>query len=204
VLDRTDRQYVVVGLGNPGREYAMTRHNMGYLVLQALASQQGWNFKEDKQFLSQTAKGKIGDVTVNLLLPLTYMNASGEAVRRFLDYYKLGTQSLIVVTDDVDMPYGQMRVRSIGSPGGHNGLKSIQAHLHSQHYVRLKMGIGRGHPERPLADYVLDVFSAEEKQSLTAFIDSGITVVKRLVSEDVGDVMNSVNVRPKENKSSLP
>lgn len=195
MLDRTSRQYIVVGLGNPGREYALTRHNMGYLVVQALAHQLGWNFKEDRQFLAQTAKGNISDVTVHLLLPLTYMNASGEAVKRYMDYYKLGVQSLIVVTDDADMPFGQMRVRSIGSSGGHNGLKSIQAQLHTQHYVRLRMGIGRGHPEQPLADYVLDVFSAEEKEKLAAFIDSGITTVKRLVSEDVGDVMNNVNIK---------
>jgi peptidyl-tRNA hydrolase, PTH1 family len=200
VLDRSERQFVVVGLGNPGKEYALTRHNMGYLVVQALAGLQGWKFKEEKQFHGQTAKGKIGDVTVHLLLPLTYMNESGQAVRSLLDFYKLGPQSLIVVTDDADQPFGQMRLRTIGSPGGHNGLKSIQAHLHTQHYTRLRMGIGRGQPERPLADYVLDVFSNEEKQNLAAFIDSGITVVKRLVLEEVAAVMNSVNIRQsKEN-----
>lgn len=170
---------------------------MGYLVVQALAHALGWQFKEERQFLADIAKGKIGGTQLHLLLPLTYMNESGQALRRCLDYYKLEPKNVIVIVDDVDLDYGQMRVRTTGSAGGHNGLKSIQACLHTQHYVRLRMGIGIEKKQGTLADYVLDAFSEEEKQRLPEFISEGVKILQRLISEEVTVVMNSVNIRRK-------
>lgn len=192
------RQYVIIGLGNPGKKYALTRHNLGYLVVQAFAEEQGWGFKEEARYQAHVAKGKVDGATIHLLLSTTYMNESGRAVRPYLDFYRLGPRNLRVVSDDVALGFGEMRVRNVGSAGGHNGLKSIEAYLQTQHYVRLRMGIGRGGEEKvsdSLADYVLDTFTAEEMTQLPTFVKSGVTVLKRLVSEEVSVVMNVVNKR---------
>lgn len=186
---------MIVGLGNPGREYALTRHNMGYLVVQSLAHALGWVFKEESAFHALVAKGRIDHVQLHLMLPLTYMNESGRAVGSYEAFYKLEPKHLIVVTDDTAIAYGQMRVRDTGSAGGHNGLKSIQAHMHTQDYVRLRMGIGQKSQELTLAEYVLDYFSTEERQELPNFIERGVAVVKRLISEPITNVMNSVNTK---------
>lgn len=202
MVDTAEKHVVVVGLGNPGRNYAMTRHNLGFLVVQTFAHALGWIFKEDRQFLASAAKGKVGGVTVHLLLPQTYMNESGQALRRYLDFYKLGSKNVIVVNDDVDIDFGQMRVRNTGSAGGHNGLKSIQAHLQTQHYVRLRMGIGRTRQEGNLADFVLDAFSKEEKERLPEIVTEGVKVLQRLISEEVTVVMNSVNIKRQKDEKA--
>lgn len=194
MAEASEHHYVIVGLGNPGKKYALTRHNIGYLVVQALAAAKGWQFKEEPQFSAQVAKGRVDGKTVHLLLPLTYMNESGQAVRRYLDFYKLGPQQLRVVCDDIALPFGELRVRAAGSSGGHNGLKSIQAHLHTTYYVRLRMGIGC-EVQNTLADYVLDNFSADELQHIAAFIERGCHTITRLINEDVSVVMNAVNGR---------
>lgn len=182
-----ESHYVLVGLGNPGREYALTRHNMGYLVLMALADSLGWKFKEEKAFQAYVAKGTVDKKTVHLLLPTTYMNASGNAVRRYLDFYKIGHDRVCVVCDDVHLPFGNMRFRSLGSDGGHNGLKSIHQALQSQHYGRLRIGIGRDQrPEQTLADYVLEAFTAVEMQALPNILASGVKEIQRLIVETSG------------------
>lgn len=194
--EKPEGHSVFVGLGNPGKEYSLTRHNIGYLVIQAFAKGHQWPFKEEKQFTAHVAKGKLGNATVHLVLPLTYMNESGRAVRRYLDFYQLGSEELTVVSDEADLPFGMMRLRPEGSAGGHNGLKSIQAHLHTQQYARLRMGIGREQQEgRTLADYVLENFSAEEKEQLVPFLRRGVNVLERLISEEITAVMNTVNIR---------
>lgn len=189
-----------VGLGNPGPNYEMTRHNIGYLVVQAFAQRLGWSLKEDRRFNARVAKGINEDKTIHLLLPLTFMNLSGTAVRRYVDYYKISLNHLVVVTDDIALPFGQPRLKLMGSAGGHNGLKSIEAHLGTSHYMRLRMGIG--HPgEKVLADYVLDEFSSEDKQALPTFIDSGVGILQRLLKENPSQVMNAVNTVPKQAKT---
>lgn len=194
MIDAVEKHIVVVGLGNPGQAYEMTRHNMGYLVVQALIHAENQTFKEVKAFQALVAKCKCDDITVHYLLPLTYMNMSGLAVSRCLSFYKLRPTQLVVVTDDIALPFGVMRVRDYGSAGGHNGLKSIQEHIGTQHYVRLRMGIGA--PEgRNLAEYVLDAFSKEERAELPKFIQEGVIVLKRLLLEPASSVMNSVNVQ---------
>lgn len=186
---------VVVGLGNPGKKYEVTRHNMGALVIQGIAHLHGWSFKEDKKLFALTAKGMIGEHSLLLVLPTTYMNDSGRAVRRTLDYYKLGPEHLLVVSDETALPFGEMRLRERGSAGGHNGLKSVQAHLGTSDYARLRMGIGRGRKERALADYVLDNFSKEETDALTQFIQKGASTVEQLLTEEITRMMNDVNIK---------
>ena len=185
---------MIVGLGNPGQKYEMTRHNMGYLVAKAFARSEGWSFKEEKRFNSFVAKGRIGEITVSLLLPTTYMNESGIALRRYLDFYRLTPDAVIVVTDDIALPFGELRVREGGSAGGHNGLKSVEAHLGTDGYVRVRMGIQTDQQRESLADYVLDAFSQNELVGLTTFIEKGAAVAKRLVMGDpISAVMNAVN-----------
>lgn len=174
----------------------MTRHNMGYLVVQALARRMGWHFKEDKYFNALIAKGVIGEASVHLFLPLTYMNLSGTAIKRYLNFFKLPISDSVIVTDDIALSFGKLRLKTTGSAGGHNGLKSIEAHLGTSHYIRLRMGIG--HPGgKQLADYVLDRFSPDELNHLTTFVDRGVEVLLRLLKESVSQVMNAVNTAPR-------
>lgn len=191
-----------VGLGNPGPQYEWTRHNMGYLVIRALALSMGWHFQEDKRFNALVTRGVIGKTSVHLLLPLTYMNLSGTAVRRYLDFFKLPFSCLVVVTDDIALSFGKLRLKTMGSAGGHNGLKSVETHLGSAHYIRLRMGIG--HPgERELARYVLESFTPEELKILPTFVDRGVDVLLRLLKESVSHVMNAVNTAPSKDRLVL-
>lgn len=189
--------FLFVGLGNPGTEYEMTRHNVGYLVIEAFARHLGWSLKEDRRFNACVAKGVIDTHPLHLLLPLTYMNLSGNAVRRYVDYFKIPLNHVVIVTDDIALPFGQLRLRGMGSAGGHNGLKSIEACLGTSHYKRLRMGIG--HPgEQMLANYVLEAFSYTEQQKLPTFIGHGVEVLQRLLKESFSHVMTSVNTVPRQ------
>lgn len=200
-MSQTDLQtFLFVGLGNPGPQYEMTRHNMGYLVVQEFAHRLGWSFKEDKRFNSRVAKGICENKTVHLVLPLTYMNLSGNAVWRYVDYFKIPIHCIVVVTDDIALAFGQLRLRAMGSAGGHNGLLSIETSLRTSHYKRLRMGIS--HPgEKMLANYVLETFSHTEQQELQKFIDRGVEVLQRLLKESFSHVMTSVNTVPRQTKS---
>ena len=129
---------MIVGLGNPGKKYEMTRHNMGYLVVQVFAHKYGWMFKEEKQLNAKIAKGKVRDAVIHLVLPTTYMNESGRAVRKVMDYYKWDIDDLLVIVDDIALPFGEMRLRKMGSAGGHNGLESVQKHVGTTRYARLR------------------------------------------------------------------
>jgi len=192
------KQVIIVGLGNPGKEYVMTRHNIGFMVLQTLASKMGISLKENKRFGAAFGKGSYKGVSCHLVMPLTYMNLSGQAVRQVVDYYKLDADDVIVVVDDVALPFGAMRLRDKGSAGGHNGLKSIEQHLGTREYVRLRMGIGekvRG----DLTDHVLGQFSASERQKLPAFVELGVAATLRLLQEDPDQVMQDVNTKIKTN-----
>ncbi len=194
--EKEQKRVVIVGLGNPGKAYEHTRHNIGFMVVRELALKLGLHFKEGERFKALVAKGKVGEADLHLVLPQTFMNLSGEAVRAYLDYYQLAPKHLIVVSDDIALPFGDMRLRMMGSAGGHNGLKSIEAHIHTRHYVRLRMGIeSHERSEKGLADYVLDYFSNEEKHRLEPFIERGTVVLERLLKEEVSCLMNEVNVR---------
>lgn len=189
--------FLFVGLGNPGREYENTRHNLGLRVVQEWAERLGWPMREDRRFKAKVAKGVSDQFTVHLVLPWTYMNLSGTAVKPYVDYFKIPLSRVVVVIDDISLAFGQLRLRGVGSSGGHNGLKSIEHCLGTSHYMRLRMGIG--HPgETMLADYVLEPFNQVEQKELTAFIDRGVQVLQRLLKEDFGQVMTSVNPVPRQ------
>lgn len=191
-----EREILLVGLGNPGKKYEFTRHNLGFLVLKALAHQQRWTFKEEKRFHGHLAKGRMEGKEVALLLPDTFMNESGRAVQAYAAYYKLQPQDILVISDDIHLAYGSQRLRPEGSAGGHNGLKSIETHLGSRQYPRLRMGIGRGAGAEPLVDYVLDLFSQEELAELPHVLERGIAALKQIVAAaDLTEVMSSVNVK---------
>ena len=186
---------VYVGLGNPGKKYEHTRHNIGFRVVQKYAERLGIAFREEKRFQAQTAKGVDKDREIHLLLPQTYMNESGVSIRRYLDFYRLNVEALVVVIDDIALSYREIRLRPFGGTGGHNGLKSVQTHLGTQEYKRLRMGVGAPEQEgeEVLSDYVLSPFTMEERAELPAFIERGAEILGRLVDEDVERVMNDVN-----------
>lgn len=194
---QNDKTHVFVGLGNPGKKYEMTRHNLGFLVLQTLADEQGIKFKAEPRFQAHMARGQVEGKNVVLLLPATYMNESGRAVRALMDYYKFALEDLVVIADDIALEYGMMRLRPTGSAGGHNGLKSVEAHLGTTHYARLRMGIGDNRGQASLADHVLDNFTEEELQSLPDLLKKATTALKRLLTEGLTPVMNSVNAKLK-------
>lgn len=207
-MKETVKHCVIVGLGNPGKKYEATRHNIGFMVVKELASKLGWRLKEETQFSAYCAHGQVGDTICRLLLPTTYMNNSGQAVRRYLDYYQLGPENVIVVTDDVALPFGEMRLRTMGSAGGHNGLKSVEAHLGTRHYIRLRMGVGApdklGSDDDALADYVLSGFSGNEAKTLPHFVEKGAHVLWQLLHEAVTRVMNEVNGKGPKVKQKPP
>jgi peptidyl-tRNA hydrolase, PTH1 family len=192
VTQTVPQSLLFVGLGNPGLQYALTRHNLGFLVVEGFAKDMGLSLKADRRFNARVAKGIEENIAIHLLLPMTYMNLCGVAVGRYIDYFKVPLNHVMIVTDDISLAFGKLRLRSMGSAGGHNGLRSVEAHLGTSHYMRLRMGIG--HPgEQMLANYVLEAFSQTEQQELPAFIDRGVEVLKRLLKESFSRVMNSVN-----------
>ncbi len=157
---------MIVGLGNPGEEYRSTRHNAGYLTADALAERHGLHIDRMK-FQALTAELMLGEERVLLLKPLTFMNLSGNAVKAAADFYKLAPDRILVISDDISLAPGKMRLRRRGSAGGHNGLKSIIEQLGSQDFPRLKMGVGaKPHPDYDLADWVLSSFSKAEQADL--------------------------------------
>ena len=188
-----EKVYLFVGLGNPGKKYEMTRHNMGYLVIQSLAHLHQIPLAEDKRFIAIVGKGRVKGSQVHLLLPTTYMNESGQAVRRYMDYHKIALDDLVVVTDDADIPFGELRLRAQGSSGGHNGLKSIQAHVGTTDYARLRVGIGR--EGGTLSDYVLDTFNKVETEHLVKILNQGAATLEMLLTEELTQVMNKVNIK---------
>lgn len=186
---------VFVGLGNPGKRYSQTRHNLGFMVIEAFANSLGWTLKEERRFFAMAAKGVVEQREVHLLFPQTYMNESGWSVRHFLDYHKWSHAQLVVVCDDTAIDFGHLRVRCRGSAGGHNGLKSVIAHVGTEEFVRIRMGIGKKQGEQSLADYVLSNFSSEEVAGLDGFVKRGVEVMRLLIIEPTSAVMNRVNVK---------
>lgn len=195
MADEAVQSLAIIGLGNPGRKYAYTRHNLGFMVVEELARQLDLSFKADSSLNSLIAKGRSSGRAVDLLLPQTFMNESGWSVRRYLDYYKMAAAQIIVVCDDTALKFGQLRLRSEGSSGGHNGLKSISVHLGTHEFIRLKMGVGSKEVGQPLADYVLSNFNSAEMAVLDEFIKKGAAALKLLMTEPLTQVMNRVNIK---------
>ena len=156
---------IIAGLGNPGKEYENTRHNAGFMVMDALAEKIGADISE-KKHKALCGKGVIGGEKVILMKPQTYMNSSGESIRAAADYYKVDPEDILIVYDDISLAPGQLRIRAKGSAGGHNGIKSIIAHLGTQEFPRVKVGVGdKPHPDYDLADWVLSNIPKEDQEA---------------------------------------
>ncbi|MHA6534386.1 aminoacyl-tRNA hydrolase [Paenibacillus sp. BAC0078] len=159
----------IVGLGNPGPQYAKTRHNVGFMALDELAARNGITFNQNK-CKSVIGEGVIDGVKAVLIKPMTFMNLSGEAVRAYMDYYKVPLEDMIVVYDDLDTEIGKIRLRYQGSAGGHNGIKSIIQHTGTQSFNRVRMGISRPEPGFAIVDYVLSAFPKKDGDRLGKMI----------------------------------
>ena len=160
--------YIIVGLGNPGSEYAKTRHNAGFLAIDYISKKLGASVDRLK-FKALCGTATIGDKKVLLMKPQTFMNLSGESVGEAARFYKIPPERIMVVQDDISLPTGKLRIRKTGSDGGHNGIKSIIAHLSSQNFIRFKLGVSdRENPNIPLADWVLGKFTDEEMKLIEA------------------------------------
>ena len=186
--------YLIVGLGNPGGEYARTRHNAGFMVVERLAEtwKTGWNL--EKKFRSRVAKGERSGRKVLLAEPQTFMNLSGETVGALMDFYRVPLAQVLVVADDADLPFGEIRLRGRGSSGGHHGLESIEQHVGSREFARLKVGIGRTvDGRREITGHVLGNFSAPENDLLEKVLHRSAAQAECWVNEGLERAMNRFN-----------
>lgn len=182
----------IVGLGNPGAKYTNTRHNIGFLAIDALAEKHGIKLSESK-FKALFGTGMINGERVVLVKPLTYMNLSGEAVRPLLDFYKIAVEDVLVIYDDLDLPLEKLRLRSKGSAGGHNGVKSLIQHLGTQEIKRLKLGVGRPPAPIQVIDWVLMNFSKAEQGSLQHVLNASVDVATDFIDTPFLALMNRYN-----------
>lgn len=193
---------MIVGLGNPGNEYADTRHNVGWMLLDALAGHLGiteWRSREK----GMVAEGRIGSEKVLLVKPLTYMNNSGECVGPLMRWYKLAPEDVMVAHDDMDIPIGTIRIRKKGSAGGHNGIKSLLQHIGAEEFGRIRIGIGRPPAGWTVINHVLAKFTAEERAEIGHAIDYLIPAVECMVLEGADMAMNKFNPKkPKKVKKA--
>ena len=184
---------LIVGLGNPGREYADTRHNIGFKVADVIGERLGLQWRRDDDVVFAKS---FGDTPFLVMKPQTFMNRSGYAVSRFAGYHNVDPSELLVVVDDVDLPLGRIRVRAGGSAGTHNGLKSVVEQLGTRDFPRLRLGVGRGDARRDLADHVLAKFDAAEQAFVDALITRAADAAQMFVAEDIRRVMNAYNPEP--------
>lgn len=190
---------LVAGLGNPGTQYAATRHNVGFMVLERLAGAGGCSFRQQAKLHGLLAEVGVGVTRLRLLMPQTYMNDSGRSIRAALDWFGLDPTELLVVVDDMDLPLGKLRLRACGSAGGHNGLRSTINHLGTQEFPRLRIGIGApaqepGERRARTIGHVLGRFSAAEQpllEAVLAEVETGIGLVQRLGLERACNRLNS-------------
>lgn len=186
-------EWLVVGLGNPGPKYEWTRHNMGFLVIDELAERESIPVQRLK-FKALTNTAVIGGKSVLLMKPTTYMNLSGEAVGQAARFYKIPPERVLVISDDVALPQGKLRVRRSGSAGGHNGLKNIIAHLGSDQFPRVKVGVGgKPHPDSDMADWVLSPFTGQDRKAMEEAISRAADAVTLLLDQGVDQAMAKFN-----------
>lgn len=193
---------MIVGLGNPGREYEKTRHNVGFMFIDALAEKLNID-KWQEKFNALTAQAVIGNERVVLLKPLTFMNASGEAVAPAMHFYKIQPQDIIIVHDDMDIPVGKIRIRAKGSSGGHNGIKSIISCIGSSEFVHMRIGIGRPLPHWKVNDHVLSQFTPEGREKIEKAIEDLIPAAQCIITESVDRAMNKYNPRKTKNTAGF-
>ena len=185
--------FLIVGLGNPGKQYEHTRHNIGFDVMDALAEKYNISISE-KKHKALCGKGVINGVKVVLAKPQTYMNLSGESVAELVNYYKMDPEEeMIVIYDDISLAPGNLRIRKKGSAGGHNGIKNIIAHLGTQEFPRIKVGVGDKPPRMDLADYVLSRFSKEDREKMEQAFKDAAEAVEVMITEGADAAMNRFN-----------
>ena len=190
---------LIVGLGNPGKEYRETRHNVGFMVADELARRHQLTWAMAPGQVPETFVAKrFGEPSWLLAKPLTYMNRSGEAVAALARYYDIAPADLLIVVDEVALPFTRLRARARGSAGGHNGLKSVIAGLGSTDFPRLRLGVGRGDARRDLADHVLAKFEKGEQADLETFIARAADAAEMFAVADIEKVMNTYNPDPTE------
>ncbi len=195
-LGNVEEMKLVIGLGNPGPQYEYTRHNVGFRVVDKLAKKLGWHWNEQRSRAMLTS-GMIGGEKVVLAKPLTYMNLSGQSVGELVRWYKIQPEDILVVYDELDLPIGTIRLRPQGSAGGHNGVESIIAHLHTNEFPRLRVGIGRptnNHMDG--AAYVLGIPPGDERILLDTAEDRAVEAVELVITQSIGTAMNQVNADP--------
>lgn len=186
--------WFVVGLGNPGRKYDETRHNAGFMVVDRLARRWGVDCSKS-QFGALVGEGRIGQDKAVMVKPQSFMNRSGTPTRSLLGFYKAATDRLIVVHDEVDLPFESIRLKKGGGHGGHNGLRDLNKHLDDNGYYRVRFGVGRPPEGWDTADYVLGRFHAEEREDLDQVIDKAADAVERLMADGLDAAMNHFHIR---------
>jgi PTH1 family peptidyl-tRNA hydrolase len=197
----TPADLLVVGLGNPGAEYARTRHNVGAEVVELLAKRHGAQLKKGKE-RALVDEVRVGGRRVALAIPLTYMNDSGDALRLLARRYGVEPEQIVVVHDELDLPVAALRVKSGGGLAGHNGLRSIKSHLHSDAFQRVRIGVGKPVSKERGADHVLNKFSKRERAEVDVTVEQAADAVETIVTEGVDAAMNRFNARPQD--SSAP
>ncbi|WP_010531216.1 aminoacyl-tRNA hydrolase [Lentibacillus jeotgali] len=182
----------IVGLGNPGKKYVKTRHNVGFMVIDELAGRNGWKLKKDKFSGKSTVETSEGEKII-LLQPQTFMNLSGESVRPLMNFYQMKPEDILVIFDDLDLPTGKIRLRQKGGHGGHNGIRSIIDHLGTKEFNRLRIGIGRPDTAVPVVDYVLKPFSKAQQEDVQSSIEKSANACETWMQKPFAEVMNDFN-----------
>jgi peptidyl-tRNA hydrolase, PTH1 family len=190
--EEVENMKMIVGLGNPGKQYEQTRHNIGFEVIDALSQQLGIPLNQSK-LKGLYGMGFYKGEKVLLLKPLTYMNLSGESIRAVMDYYQVDLENLLVIYDDLDLPVGKIRLRQKGSAGGHNGIKSTIAHLGTQQFNRVRIGIDRPTTSMPIPDYVLGRFHKEEQLGVQEAVEKSTKACVAWINTPFLQVMNEFN-----------
>jgi len=191
-LEKEKATYIIVGLGNPGRAYRDTRHNIGFVVLDRLAVKAGLTFSR-MEMKALVAKGELNGQRLILVKPQTYMNLSGQAVGTLMRFYKIPLENLLVIYDDVDLPYETLRMRPQGGSAGQKGMQSIIESMGSPNFSRLRVGVGRPPGQRQAADYVLQSFSKDELEVLPFVLDRAVEAVMTFVDSGIEVAMNKYN-----------
>lgn len=186
--------FLIAGLGNPGAEYAQTRHNAGFLLTEALAERWHAGWRNETRFSASLAKASVGGQVVWLVRPLTYMNASGESVGEVQRYYRVPVERMLVAVDDADLPLGTVRLRPDGSSGGHHGLESVESHVGTRKYARLRLGIGRTDAEvREITGHVLGRFSRAESEVFERVLAHAVAQVTCWLEDGIEKAMARYN-----------
>jgi peptidyl-tRNA hydrolase, PTH1 family len=192
--------FLIVGLGNPGADYAKTRHNAGFLLVEKLAAKWKCDFANERKFKARVAKAERNGKKILLCEPQTFMNLSGETVGALKDFYRLPLSQVLIAADDADLPVGTIRLRASGSSGGHHGLESIEQHVASREFARLKIGIGRKDGLREITNHVLGKFDFAESKSMEKVLERAVNQIENWLDAGIEKAMQLNGVVDSENE----